>query len=149
MLIRTYQSSDCRELTALFYHTVHTVNAKDYTQEQLDAWADGKADLEAWDQSLLEHNSVVAVEDGVIVGFGDMDRTGYLDRLFVHAGHQGRGIGSAICDRLEQGVSGKLVTHASITAKPFFEARGYKVKEARQVARHGILLTNFVMEKER
>ena len=30
MLIREYQSSDCKELVELFYNTVHTVNAKDY-----------------------------------------------------------------------------------------------------------------------
>ena len=32
MFIREYQSSDCKELTKLFYNTVHTVNAKDYTE---------------------------------------------------------------------------------------------------------------------
>ena len=36
MLIRQYAPSDCRELTELFYNTVHQVNAKDYTKEQLD-----------------------------------------------------------------------------------------------------------------
>ena len=38
MFIRAYQPDDCRELAELFYHTVHTVNAGDYTEEQLDAW---------------------------------------------------------------------------------------------------------------
>lgn len=38
MLIREYQSSDCKELVELFYNTVHTVNAKDYTKEQLNVW---------------------------------------------------------------------------------------------------------------
>ena len=53
-------------------------------------WADGKVDLEKWNQSLREHYSVVAVDEGVIVGFGDIDRTGYLDRLFVRADCQGK-----------------------------------------------------------
>lgn len=39
MIIRKYQPSDCKELTELFYNTVHNVNAKDYTKEQLDVWA--------------------------------------------------------------------------------------------------------------
>ena len=34
MMLRKYQSSDCKEIAELFYHTVNTVNAKDYTQEQ-------------------------------------------------------------------------------------------------------------------
>ena len=37
MEIRRYRQSDCKELTELFYNTVHTVNAKDYTKEQLDS----------------------------------------------------------------------------------------------------------------
>lgn len=49
MQIRKYRPSDCRELAELFYDTVHTVNAGDYTKEQLDAWTTGHVDLEAWD----------------------------------------------------------------------------------------------------
>lgn len=149
MFIREYRSSDCEELAGLFYNTVHTVNAKDYTKEQLDVWATGQVDLEIWDRSLQEHFSIVAVEGDTIVGFGDMDQTGYLDRLYVHSEYQGKGIATAICDRLEAAVQGNVVTHASITARPFFEQRGYKVVKEQQVERQGIFLTNFVMIKER
>ncbi len=149
MLVREYQISDCKEITELFYNTVHTVNAKDYTEEQLDVWATGQVDLEKWNQSLQEHYSIVAIENEVIVGFGDIDKTGYLDRLFVHADYQGKGIATAICNQLEQAVQGDIITHASITAKPFFEKRGYKVVKEQQVERQGIFLTNFCMEKNR
>ncbi len=149
MFIRKYQTSDCKDLADLFYNTVHTVNAKDYTKEQLNAWATGKVDLKKWDQSFQEHYSVVAVDDKAIVGFGDIDTTGYLDRLYVHADHQGKGIATEICNQLEQAVQGNIMTHASITAKPFFEKRGYKVITEQQVRRQGILITNFVMLKER
>ena len=147
MQLRRYKQSDCRELAELFYNTVHTVSAADYNNEQLNAWATGHVDLEAWNKSLLEHYSIVAVDNGIIVGFGDIDQTGYLDRLYVHADYQGRGIATAICNKLEQSVSGKIVTHASVTAKPFFEKRGYKVIKEQSVERHGVFLTNFVMEK--
>lgn len=147
MQLRRYKQSDCRELAELFYNTVHTVNAADYNNEQLNAWATGYVDLEAWNKSLLEHYSIVAVDKGIIVGFGDIDQTGYLDRLYVHADYQGRGIATAICNKLEQSVSGKIVTHASVTAKPFFEKRGYKVIKEQSVERQGVFLTNFVMEK--
>lgn len=145
MFIREYQSSDCEELTKLFYNTVHTVNAKDYTEEQLDAWATGQVDLNKWDQSLREHYSIVAVENEMLVGFGDIDKSGYLDHLFVHADYQGKGIGTMICNRLEQAVSGNIITHASITARPFFEKRGYRVVKEQQVERQGVFLTNFEM----
>ena len=149
MLVREYQISDCKETTELFYNTVHTVNAKDYTKEQLDVWATGQVDLEKWNQSLQEHYSIVVIENEVIVGFGDIDKTGYLDHLFVHADYQGKGIATAICNQLEQTVQGDITTHASITAKPFFEKRGYKIVKEQQVERQGIFLTNFCMKKNR
>lgn len=149
MFIREYQSSDCKELTELFYNTVHIVNAKDYTKEQLDVWATGQVDLQKWDQSLQEHFSIVAIDDGIIVGFGDIDKMGYLDRLFIHSAYQRKGIATAICNRLESAVQENIVTHASITARPFFEKRGYIVVKEQQVERQGIFLTNFIMIKER
>ncbi len=149
MIIRKYQTSDCKELIDLFYNTVHNVNAKDYTKEQLNVWATGQVDLEKWNESLQEHFSVVAVDDEIIVGFGDIDKTGYIDRLFVHADYQGKSIATAICNQLEQAVKGNIITHASITAKPFFEKRGYKLVKEQQVERQGNFLTNYVMIKER
>lgn len=62
MYLRKYHPSDCAALAALFYETIHTVNARDYPQEQLDAWADGHVDLDAWNESFLEHNTYVAVQ---------------------------------------------------------------------------------------
>lgn len=149
MVIREYQPSDCEVLAELFYNTVHTVNIKDYTKEQLDVWATGIIDLEKWNQSFEEHYSLVAIDNEVIVGFGDINKAGYLDRLFVHSDYQRKGIATAICNQLEQAVQGNIVTHASITARPFFEKRGYRVIKEQQVERQGIFLTNFIMEKER
>ena len=149
MYIREYEPADCSEIAALFYQTVHEVNKQDYTSEQLNAWATGKVDLAAWNQSFLEHYTLVAVENGRIAGFGDIDETGYLDRLYVHKEHQREGIAAALCSRLEAHVQGNILTHASITARPFFQKRGYKVLREQQVERQNILLTNFVMVLER
>jgi len=115
----------------------------------LDVWATGTVDLKEWDKSFTEHYTVVAIDNNIIVGFGDIDKTGYHDRLYVHADYQGKGVATAICNRLEQAVQGKITTHASITAKPFFEKRGYKVVKEQQVERQGIYLINFCMEKNR
>ena len=59
MIIRPYQTADCEALARLFYDTVHTVNAKDYTKAQLDVWATGNVDLEAWDLCPLRPAGVV------------------------------------------------------------------------------------------
>ena len=146
MLIREYISSDCERLAELFFQTIHTVNAKDYTQEQLNVWAIGNVDLSIWNNSFLEHYTLVALENNAIVGFGDIDNTGYLDRLFVHKDYQSQGIATALCDRLEAGYD-RITTHASITAKQFFMNRGYRLIKEQQVVRNGISLANHVMEK--
>ncbi len=148
MKIREYKSSDCKEVSELFYNTVHTINNKDYTKEQLDVWATNEIDLEKFNKSLIEHYSLVAIENKIIIGFGDIDKTGYLDRLYVHKDYQNRGVATMICNKLEQKMlKGKIITHSSITAKHFFEKRGYKVIKEQQVERNGLLLTNYIMEK--
>lgn len=147
LIIRGYRPGDCPELLRLFYATVHTVNARDYSPRQLDAWADGKADAAAWERSFLEHTTLIAELDGVITGFGDIANDGYLDRLYVHKDYQGMGIATALCGRLEAG-HGHITTYASITARPFFEGRGYRVVRENRVVRHNIELINYLMEKQ-
>lgn len=149
MLLRKYTESDCKQLSELFFQTVHKINKKDYSNEQLNVWATGKVDIEEWNKSFLEHYTIVAVENNEIIGFGDIDYSGYLDRLYVHCNYQRRGIATAICNQLEKSIDTNVITtQASITAKPFFEKRGYRVIKEQQVERNGILLTNYIMEKK-
>ena len=49
MEIREYKSTDIGQIARLFHDTVHAVNHRDYTPEQLRAWATGRVDEEAWD----------------------------------------------------------------------------------------------------
>lgn len=37
--VRQYQDGDAQFLSKIYYHTIHTINAKDDTKEPLDAWA--------------------------------------------------------------------------------------------------------------
>lgn len=148
LLIRPYRPSDCASMAQLFYDTVHSINAADYSTEALDAWADGKLDLDLWNRSFLTHRTLVAEFAGQVVGFADMDESGYLDRLYIHRDHQSRGIATALCNALEAEVCAPVyVTHASITARPFFEGRGYRVVQPQQVECRGVWMTNYVMEK--
>ncbi len=150
MLIRNYASSDALETATLFYETVHAVNAKDYSLAQLEAWAPKERDLGKWDRSFDGRLALVALEGERIVGFADLDpERGYLDRLYVHRDFQGRGVATALCERLEAEANGEIATDASITARPFFEKRGYQVLREQEVERCGILLTNFRMVKKK
>ena len=134
MILRKYKPTDCKVITELFYNTVHTINLIDYSKEQANVWAAGNVDLEKWNDSFSEHYTIIAEIDKTIVGFGDIDKYGYLDRLYIHKDYQRQGVATAICNQLEKAVNTtKIVTHASITAKGFFEKRGYKVLKKQQV----------------
>ena len=149
--LRPYQPTDLPEILKLFRETVHTVNLKDYTQEQLNAWAPETLDTEKWQATLSRNYSLIAEINNEIAGFADIDATAYFDHLFVHKNHQGKGVAKLLANAIEahavkQGY--KVITvAASITAKPFFESRGYKVLKQQSVERLGQVLTNYLMEK--
>ncbi|MEE0770704.1 MAG: GNAT family N-acetyltransferase [Acutalibacteraceae bacterium] len=152
MNIRSYHSDDCQAILSLFYETVHKINQRDYTRKQIEAWTNNNnIDPTAWNLSLTHHKTLVVEMNGIIVGFGDLNGN-FLDRLYVHAEYQRRGIATAIMDRLERYAAEQnyttIVTHASITAYPFFRDRNYQLLKEQQVERHGVFLKNIMMQKE-
>lgn len=151
--LRQYKEEDCKEIAKLFYDTVHTVNAKDYSEEQRKVWATGQVDIKVWNESFLNNYTLVATDGTLILGFSDIDATGYLDRLYVHKDYQGIGVATMLCEALEAHSflygSERITTHASITAKPFFLKRGYQIVKEQQVIREGVSLTNYVIVLEK
>ncbi|MFA4133263.1 MULTISPECIES: GNAT family N-acetyltransferase [unclassified Brevibacillus] len=154
MLLRRFHETDIDQIITLFYETVHTINKQDYTQEQVNAWAslaDLKQRKEVWLKALTSNISYVAEMNGYIMGFSDMSVQGYLDRLFVHKEHQGQGIASALVDTLESKAKKlgliEIETDSSITARPFFERKGYIVVKSQIVERNSTKLMNFRMKK--
>lgn len=146
--IRKYVSGDIDKICKLFYDTVHTVNALDYTTAELDAWADGAPDKARWNKEFTERKALVAEIDGKLAGFADMDTTGYLDRLYVAADCVRKGVGRALLTALEaQNPAAVYTTYASITAVPFFLNAGYAVVRENYVTRNGVTLKNYLMQK--
>lgn len=146
MIIRRYKNDDFETIAKLFYDTVHSFNAGDYSAVQLSAWAKNCDNLKKRQNDLICQKTLIAEIDGVIVGFGSIDNSGYLDLLFVHKNYQRQGIATALCNELEKGYD-IIKTHASVTAKPFFEKRGYAVIKPQEVERFGVKLKNFEMQK--
>ncbi len=149
--LRNYKTEDISPVVNLFRDTVHTINAKDYTEDQLNAWAPEHIDAELWSVKLSQHYTLIAECDGVICGFGDMDDTGYFDHLFVHKDYQGQGIATKIAAVIERYAQKKgftiITVAASITAQPFFLKRGYTVVREQKVEYNGQTFTNYFMEK--
>jgi putative acetyltransferase len=150
--LRRFQPQDLDVVLQLFYDTIHTISAKYYNPEQVDTWAPKIMDREKWLEKLESHITYVAELDGIIVGFGDITREGYIDHIYTHKNYQAKGIALAILNRLEEdardlGIT-ELTTEASITAKPLAERRGYRViKEQRKVLR-GVEFVNYLMCKK-
>lgn len=152
MKIHKYKESDLQEIITLFYETIHSVNTKDYTEKQRNTWAPKTPNLSRWIPSLEEHITYVVKIDAKIIGFGDIDKNGYLDRLFTHKDFQGRGVASLIVSTLENDALSlglkEITTEASITAKPFFESKGYIVVKKQEKEHNGMIFINYIMKKE-
>ena len=149
MELRCYESKDLPEIADLFRKTILTVNCRDYSQEQVEVWAKRWQNLLRRDEWFLHLFTLVAEQDGKIIGYGNIDESGYLDHLYVHRNYQRQGVATALCEALEVHTDCNVTVDASITAKPFFEQRGYKLLKENSVELEGIFLTNFTMVKER
>lgn len=85
----------------------------------------------------------VAEDGGELVGFASMEGE-CLDMLYVRADRLREGIASALCDALEDGAA-FVTVYASLTARPFFEKRGYATVRKNTALRRDIPLTKFLM----
>lgn len=150
--VRRYIECDAKALAAIYYNTIHTVNAKDYFKEQLDAWAPKSClDIEGWIQKWKKLLPYVALIDGIPVGFAEFDiGKGYIDCFYTHHKYQGKGIGTALMDKIvveaTEGSLSRIYAEVSITARPFFQAKGFQIVKEQTVQIRGEKLTNFVME---
>lgn len=149
--LRPYHLEDAPVLAQLFRETVHTVNRRDYTPAQAEAWAPAQIDLERWRTKLSGEEVVVAEISGEIVGFCSWTADGYLDFIFVHHAHQRKGIAAALYSAAEQALRARgltrIHTQASVTAQPFFARQGFTVVKHQLVHVRGVDLPNAVMEK--
>lgn len=151
MKIRFHQPSDNASIVRLFFDTVHSINAKDYNEAQRNAWAPPFIDAQKWCAPFAADYTIVAEEEGLVVGFANLDAIGHLDRLYVHKDHQRQGIAKGLLDALEAHARSagmqEIISFVSITAKPFFEKRGYQVIRENTVVRGGQSMRNYKMRK--
>ncbi len=150
--IRPLTERDIPEMRELFRSTVLTVNSKDYTKEEVEDWASCGDCIEHWKELFAKNNYIgVLDKQGRIAGFASINPEGYLHSMFVHKDWQGKGVATLLLSEVEKmarryGVH-KMSVEASITARPFFEKRGYKVVKEQKAKANRLYLTNYVMEK--
>jgi putative acetyltransferase len=150
--IRAYAPSDLDALIALFRNAARATAPRHYSQAQVMAWAPDDIDRDSWISRCAGRPTWIAERDGVPVGFVEILPSGHIDMLYTQPLCQGMGVASALLRRVEtaarkQGLP-RLFTEASVTARPFFERRGFRVIAAQTVTRRGETFTNYRTEKE-
>ena len=146
-IIRAALQSDAVELKKLFQNTVLAINRRDYSQAEVEDWASCGDDL-----SNIHYFIVAINQQSEIVGFSSITPQGYLHSMFVHKDFQGEGIATMLLNEIEQyaitnGII-RITSEVSLTARPFFEKKGYIVEEEQKRKANQLSLTNFWMAKQ-
>lgn len=151
MEIRLFCEQDAEQVARLFYETIHEVNIRDYSNEQVKAWSPDNIYFREWVKVCAARFTYVADDKGVIAGFGELESNGHIDCFYCHKNYQRLGVGSKIYHAIETkayelGIH-RLYAEVSITAKPFFLSMGFSLVKEQQVERRGEIFVNYVMEK--
>jgi GNAT superfamily N-acetyltransferase len=127
------------------------INQQAYSAEQLHAWAPQAPDPRTWHERTGSRLTLVAEAEDEVLGFAEMEEDGHLDMLYVRKDAVGRGVGSRLYRAVERRARERglerVFTEASITARPFFERKGFCVVREQTVTVRGVAMTNFAMEK--
>ena len=150
--IRTARLSDSTELKNLFQDTILTINRQNYSQEECEDWASCGDDVSRMEEMINTHFFIVAINSQKqIVGFSSITPSGYLHFMFVHKDFQRTGIATLLLNEIERyayktGIK-RIESEVSLTARTFFEKRGFVVEKAQKRKANKLFLTNFQMTK--
>ncbi len=149
--IQKYEPKYARQVADLFQGSVHETARRDYTQEELEAWAPTPVNYKAWSERLSLKKPWLIIEKETVTGFAELESDGHVDCFYIHQNYQGQHLGTTLMNRieaeaLEAGLS-RLYLEASITARPFFEKMGFVTVGPNLVRKGSITLKNYRMEK--
>lgn len=151
MLIRHFCEGDEAALFQVFSSAIREIASRDYTPAQVEAWAPKDPDWTAWNTRIRNIEPFVALLDDQIVGYADVQASGYIDHFFVSGFHSGKGIGQRLMDRLVQEATDhkydELTSHVSKTAEAFFIRNGFEIVERRHSISRGVELPNALMRR--
>lgn len=156
LILRPYGTGDAAATLEVFREAVAVTAAADYTPRQITAWLGDAAReretpefLDLWDRARRAATTVVAEVAGQVVGFAGLTGSGHVDMLFVGPRHGGRGVATSLLDDLlrtaQRRGAAEATAEVSLTARPFFEASGFRIAAEQHPVRDGIRLTNHRM----
>jgi putative acetyltransferase len=149
--IRRYASGEQSALFDVYFTAIHLVASRDYTPEQIQAWAPRDVDMDVWARKMREINPFVADLNGELVGYADVQSNGYIDHFFVSGKHPRQGIGSLLMRRILAEATSlgipSLTSNVSRTAQPFFEKFGFVIVDQRNPVVRGVVVPNVSMRR--
>lgn len=144
---------DAEGMAEVYRRSVRALGARDYTPEQVQAWASHGPDAARFRQKIADgRRGWVAVDaEGGVCGFVDLEANGHVDFLYVDPDQAGQGFAGRLLTEVEQGARsaglGRLYVEASETARPVFERHGYTVARRRDFEISGVAIHNYAMER--
>ena len=149
--VRRFQRGDETALRHVFHSAVHCLASADYSPEQLHAWAPASVDAALWGQHMQNLNPFVAVADAEIVGYADIQKSGYIDHFYVSGYFPRRGVGKLLMRALHEEADRlrmrELTSNVSLTAQAFFARFGFDIVEHRSHTIRGVTVPNALMRK--
>lgn len=91
MELRAYTAGDAQATSVIFLRAVRETARAHNSPEQVAAWAADYGDLDSWAAARAAAHTQLAIIDGHVVGFTDLDDHGYIHMLFVDPDLAGRG----------------------------------------------------------
>lgn len=152
MTIRKAQTSDIKLLSHLFRETIRSINTVDYSNDEIEDWVSCGDNTEHWINLITNLFFIVAErKSGEIVGFSSIRKDGYLHSMFVHKEYQRQGIASLLYAEIHKYAKindiKEISSGVSITARGFFEKKGFVVKKEQKRKANNQYLTNYQMVK--
>ncbi|WP_421716420.1 GNAT family N-acetyltransferase [Arcobacter arenosus] len=150
--IEKYKSQDVEDLAQLFTNTIHNVNSKDYTKEQIESWAPTKIDYKKWKNRFEKTKPYIVKNNNKIVGFFEFENNGHIDCFYVHHNYQRKGVGNIMMSKIiniaKEKKLDEVFAEVSITAKPFFEKNLFVVERKNIAIRDNVDLVNYIMTRQ-
>ncbi|MCV9929880.1 GNAT family N-acetyltransferase [Flavobacterium sp. LS1R49] len=152
MNLRKATISDLKEMQKLYIETIKHVCKNDYNSAQIEVWISGVKNTERWIDVINTQFVLLATIQDKIAGFGTLKNHNYIDFFYIHKDFQRQGIADKLLTELELEAKKQhtktITSDISITAKPFFEKKGFIVKAEQKNIRLGVEIINYKMEKQ-
>jgi len=153
IVIRPAKLSDLAAIQELFVETIETVCRHDYSPEQIAVWTSSVENTKRWTDKLMKQYFIIAEIDHKIVGFASLENNEYFDFMYVHKDYQRQGIADDLYSEILARAIKKqsttvLTSDVSITARPFFEKKGFKIIAEQKNDIKGVEVMNYKMTKE-